>query len=90
VASFQALMEQMLDMLGRRRRVVEIPAGIARLQAKLLGRLPNPPLTEDQLLLLRHDNIVSGHCPGLAELGVAPHPLEAILPSYLSRYRSKG
>ena len=70
--------------------MVEIPAGIAKLQAKILGHLPNPPLTEDQLLLLRHDNIVSGHCPGLVELGVVPHPLEAILPSYLSRHRQKG
>ena len=90
VASFQALMEQMLEMLGRRRRVVEIPAGIAKLQAKLLGVLPNPPLTEDQLLMLRHDNVVSGHYPGLGELGVTPHPLEAILPSYLTRYRNRG
>ncbi|PZR12153.1 MAG: complex I NDUFA9 subunit family protein [Azospirillum brasilense] len=90
VASFQALMEQMLEMLGRRRRVVEIPAGIAKLQAKLLGVLPNPPLTEDQLLMLRHDNVVSGHYPVLGELGVTPHPLEAILPSYLTRYRNRG
>ena len=62
----------------------------AMMQAKLLGVLPNPPLTEDQLLMLRHDNVVSGHYPGLGELGVTPHPLEAILPPYLTRYRNRG
>jgi NADH dehydrogenase len=41
-------------------------------------------------LLLKSDNVVSGAYPGLAELGVTPTTLEAVLPSYLYRYRKGG
>ncbi|MFC0409435.1 complex I NDUFA9 subunit family protein [Roseomonas elaeocarpi] len=90
VATFRELMETMLEIVQRRRRVVEIPEGIARLQAKLLGFLPNPPITQDQIVMLRQDNVVSGTLPGLAELGVEPTPMEVVLPSYLGRYRVGG
>ena len=40
--------------------------------------------------LLRADNVVSGMHPGLAELGVTPTTLEAVLPTYLYRYRKGG
>ncbi|SHI83572.1 NADH dehydrogenase [Roseomonas rosea] len=89
-ASFRALMEYMLGVIGRRRRVVEMPGGLARLQASLLSWLPNPPLTRDQLLLLRHDNVVSGLHPGLRDLGIEPMAMEAVLPGYLGRYRRGG
>lgn len=89
-ATFRALMEYMLQLIGRRRPVVEMPAGLARLQARLTAWLPNPPLTQDQIILLRKDNVPSGNLPGLAELGIAPTSLEAILPSYLTRFREGG
>ncbi|MFT8242614.1 complex I NDUFA9 subunit family protein [Roseomonas sp. BN140053] len=90
VATFRELMEMMLDIVGRRRRVVEVPAGLARLQARLGEFLPNPPLTRDQILLLQHDNVPSGRVPGLQELGIVPHSLESILPGYLNRFRPGG
>ena len=34
--------------------------------------------------------MVSGDHPGLAELGITPTPLEAVLPTYLYRYRRGG
>lgn len=89
-ASFRELMAYMLEVTGRRRRIWEMPAGLARLQATLGEHLPGQPLTRDQLLLLRHDNVVSGALPGLAELGVAPHALESIVPRYLTRFRPGG
>jgi NADH dehydrogenase len=53
------------------------------------GVLP-PPITRDQVELLKTDNVVSGQYPGLAELGVKPTTLEAVLPTYLYRYRKGG
>jgi NADH dehydrogenase len=44
----------------------------------------------DQVEMLKVDNVVSGEQPGLADLGVAPTPLDAILPAYLYRYRKAG
>jgi hypothetical protein len=40
--------------------------------------------------LLKTDNVVSGAYPGLADLGITPTTLEAVLPTYLYRYRRGG
>lgn len=85
--SFAELMRYMLEVLGRRRMLVPISFGLADLQARLLAWLPEPPLTQDQVLLLKQDNVVSAGAPGLAELGVTPTPIEVIVPGYLARYR---
>ena len=47
-------------------------------------------LTRDQVELLGHDNIVRAGAPGFAELGIVPTAAEAILPTYLDRYRPGG
>ncbi|MBP0446263.1 complex I NDUFA9 subunit family protein [Roseomonas sp. SSH11] len=89
-ASFRALMEYMLGVIRRRRRVVELPEGLARFQAGLTGWMPNPPLTRDQLLLLKKDNVVAADRPGLRDLGIEPKAMETILPGYLARFRRGG
>lgn len=86
VYSFKELLSYMLRVTGRRRLLVPLPDGLARLQAKILQYLPEPPLTLDQLELLKRDNVVSEGAAGLAELGVQPTPLEVIVPGYLRTY----
>ena len=49
-----------------------------------------PPVTTDQVELLKTDSVVSGAYPGLPELGITPTTLEAVLPTYLYRYRKGG
>jgi NADH dehydrogenase len=49
-----------------------------------------PPLTTDQVALLKSDNVVTAGAPGLAALGVQATALEPILPTYLYRYRRGG
>jgi len=88
--TFKGLMEILLAQIGRRRLLLPIPMPLARLQAGLLGLLPQPPLTLDQLRLLERDNVPSGQFAGLKELGIEPEGLEAILPSYLERFRPGG
>jgi NADH dehydrogenase len=87
ILDFRALMVRMLAEIGRERRLVPVPFWAASLQASFLGLLPVPPLTRDQVRLLRSDNIVSGSQPGFAALGLEPTAMAAILPSYLRRYR---
>ncbi|HEV7159421.1 MAG TPA: complex I NDUFA9 subunit family protein [Caulobacteraceae bacterium] len=94
VYSFTELMRLMLAVIGRKRALIRLSFGAARMIGKLgdvaarLG-LP-PPLTSDQVELLRADNVVCGTLPGLAELGVTASPVEAIIPTYLWRYRKGG
>ena len=49
--------------------------------------LPKPMLTRDQVMLLRRDNVVGSRSKKLHDLGVSATPAEAILPTYLARFR---
>lgn len=93
VFSFRALMEKMLAETGQRRFLVPVPWPAANLLGQLgdlvSGIIP-PPVTADQVASLRTDNVVSGQYPGLADLGIAPTSLEAVLPTYLYSYRKGG
>ena len=91
--SFKALMEMILGQIGKRRLLAPIPWPVAGLMGKggdLAGLFIAPPITADQVELLKTDNVVSGAYPGLAELGVTASTLEAVLPTYLYRYRKGG
>jgi NADH dehydrogenase len=91
--SFRQLMELMLAEIDKRRFLVPIPwpvAGLMGAAGDLASALIAPPITADQVKLLKVDNVVSGAYPGLAELGITPTTLEAVLPSYLYRYRKGG
>lgn len=90
VYSFRELMEFVLHATGRRCLLVPIPFAVGRLQAAFLEWLPNPPLTRDQLKELGRDNVVAAGALSLADLGVTPSAIEAIVPTYLRRHRRAG
>jgi uncharacterized protein YbjT (DUF2867 family) len=83
VYSFRELLEWMLRVLHRRRALVSLPFGLAKLQARFLELLPAPPLTRDQVELLKRDNVVAPDALTLADLGLAATPLEVVVPGYL-------
>ena len=87
VYSFKELMALTLKASGRRRLLVPLPYWVAELEAMILQLLPKPLLTPDQVRLLQTDNVASGALPGLAVLGIAPTPAEAVVPGYLARFR---
>ena len=90
VYSFAELMRYMLKVLGRRRLLVPLSFRMAELQARFLELLPAPPLTRDQVELLKTDNVVAEGAKGLADLAIAPTPIELIVPEYLARYRASA
>ena len=90
VYTFRQLIELLLEEIRRKRLLIDIPFGIASLQARLMAILPNPPLTPDQVELLKRDNVVSSGAMTLASLGIAPTVAEVILPTYLDRFRRGG
>jgi NADH dehydrogenase len=90
VYTFRALMELLLEEIRRKRLLIDIPFSIASLQARVMAILPNPPLTPDQVELLKRDNVVSAGALTLATLGITPTAVEAILPTYLDRFRRGG
>jgi uncharacterized protein YbjT (DUF2867 family) len=98
VDSFRGLMHRMLTVIQRRRVVVNVPFWVANimgfafdmLQAVTLGLIENGMITRDQVRNLRQDNVVSPGAKGLADLGIQPTAMEAILPDYLWRFRPSG
>ena len=67
-----------------------LPFGLAAFQARLMSILPSPPLTPDQVELLKRDNVVTSGAMTLAALDIAPTAVEAIVPTYLDRFRRGG
>jgi NADH dehydrogenase len=94
VLTFRECMEVMLEVIERKRWLLSIPMPLARIQASVLELLPNPLLTRDQLKQLAVDNVVSEAAirdgRTLQGLGIRPQSLEAILPTYLWRFRRTG
>ena len=90
VWSFRELMAWMLHEIRRKPRMFEVPMGLARLQASILEHVPGKPLTRDQLAMLERDNVVAEAADGFDAFGIAPTPLELIVPGYLDRYRPGG
>ena len=97
VATFRDLMQTMLDVVQRRRIVLNIPffaargmaAGFGVLKALTFG-LVTPPLTMDQVRNLAVDNVVADDARGFADLGLTPTPMASVLPDYLWRFRPSG
>ena len=90
VWQFRELIAYILQETGRARRMVDMPLGMARLQARFMELVPGKPLTRDQLLMLQQDNVVGADMPGLADLGIVPTPVELVVPTYLRRFRTGG
>jgi len=90
IYSFREVLELVLNEIRRKRRFVDLPFGLAAFQARLMSILPSPPLTPDQVELLKGDNIVSSGALTLASLGITPTPAEVVLPTYLDRFRRGG
>jgi NADH dehydrogenase len=87
VMTFREVMEVVLKESGRRRLLIELPFWVASIQAAFLRFLPVPPLTPDQVKLLKRDNVVASGALTLADLGIEPQAVEAIVPTYLHRFR---
>ncbi|UWP89098.1 complex I NDUFA9 subunit family protein [Aliiroseovarius crassostreae] len=97
VESFRDLLKRMLRHVQRRRGIVNIPFGIARINAfafdmvqKLSFDLVPSLLSRDQVRNLRVDHVVSDDAKGFADLGIQPKAMDAMLPDYLWRFRENG
>ncbi len=94
VHSFRDCMKIMLEVIGRKRLLVPLPWGLASVMGAVLQYLPGTVLTTDQVRQLRVDSIVSEAAVAekrtIHSFGIEPTTLEAVLPSYLTRFRVQG
>lgn len=94
VASMKALTQFTLEATMRKRLLVPVPWGVAKLMGSVLGFVPGKPLTRDQVELLKPDNVVSADAVKngltLEGLGITPRSFRSIAPTYLFRFRKEG
>jgi uncharacterized protein YbjT (DUF2867 family) len=101
--TFRELLEYVCEVTGRKRMLAPLPWPLARIQASVitfvdkitLGLMPDELLiTRDQVTLLMSDNVVSDAAMAekrtLSGLGIKPTSIEAVVPSYLWRFRKSG
>lgn len=87
IYSFKELMVYLLDTIHRQRILLPLPFSLAKAIGVIAQFLPTPPLTPDQVELLKTDSVVSPQALNAGDLGVQPKALEVMAPLYLARYR---
>ena len=71
VITFKEVLERLLNLIGKKRLLAPFPLPLAILTAKIFQLLPKPLLTEDQLRLLKYDNVSSGKYKTNYDIGVS-------------------
>ncbi len=97
-ASLRELLKYMLEIIQRRRLILNLPFFVGSIMGNIwdfaakvsMGIFTNTILTADQVKQLRHDNVVAEDARTLADLGVVPTGMEAVLPEYLYAHRLYG
>ena len=84
VYTYKALVQLVLKQVDRRRLLVPVPFFVWDTLAALMVFLPNPPLTRDQVQLMKRDNVVEEKALTLEDLGICPASVEEILPTYIN------
>lgn len=87
IYTFKEILNYMLRVTGRSRALIPLPFPVASAMGAAANILPVPPLTADQVRLLKIDNVVSPAARTFASLGIRPQTLDEIVPGYLARYR---
>lgn len=85
VLSYRALLEHVIHHVGRRRPFLPFPFPVWEALAAACRLLPNPPLTEGQVALMRQDNVADPRLPGLGALEIDSAPIEAELRRRMAR-----
>ena len=83
IYTYKTLMNLVLEHVGKRRALVPVPFFVWDTLAALLSVLANPPLTRDQVKLMKSDNVVGETALTLEDLGIDPTPVEEVLPTYI-------
>jgi NADH dehydrogenase len=90
VLTMREIMEWVCEETGYARPLVDVPDPVGKLLARLTGWLPGAPITWDQWLMLRRDNVVSPGAKGLEAFGLGKTPLAAVAEGWLASYRRHG
>ena len=97
IYSFKEILSYILDQIERPRFLAPLPFFVAQPLGAVLNAVfklypfGGPPLTDDQVKMLKTDNVVSANARTFADLGITElETVEAIVPTYLYRFKPYG
>ena len=81
--TFKEIIEKLLSLINKRRILLPVPLIVGKLSAKFLQLFPKPLLTEDQLRLLKYNNIISGKYKTNTDIGF---PAKSLFEKEVEKY----
>jgi NADH dehydrogenase len=89
--TFKEILKKLLKLIQKKRILIPFPLPLAKISASILGILPKPLLTSDQLRLLNYDNIASGKYKTNFDIGLPSKLLfEEEVEKYCYMWREGG
>jgi uncharacterized protein YbjT (DUF2867 family) len=85
VCTYKDLVQLVLAQIDSKRLLMPVPFPVWELLASLVAPLAKRPISRDQVILMKQDNVVGRQAATFADLGIAPTSIEEILPTYLGR-----
>ena len=70
ILNFKEILQILLNLIDKKRLLLPMPLSLAKFSAKIFQLLPKPLLTEDQLRLLKYDNVTSGKYKTNSDIGI--------------------
>ena len=70
ILTFKEIIKKLLNLIGKKRILLPLPISLAKITAKIFELMPKPLLTEDQLRLLKYNNIASGKYKTNSDIGI--------------------
>jgi len=83
ILTFKEILQILLNLINKKRLLLPMPLSLAKFSAKFFQLLPKPLLTEDQLRLLKYDNIASGKYKTNTDIGI---PSKLFFKSEVKKY----
>ena len=83
IISFEQILKKLLKLIDKKRILIPMPLFFANLSAQFFQLMPKPILTQDQLRLLKYDNILSGNYKSNSEIGI---PSKRIFDQEVKKY----
>jgi len=90
IVTFKEIYEILFAQTNRKRALIPLPFPLAKIQGAVMGVMPKPMITLDQVRSLQYDNIVKDGADGFEALGIQPKAMASILPDYLACYKKGG
>ena len=83
IISLEQILKKLLKLIDKKRFLIPLPLFFANFSAQFFQLMPKPLLTQDQLRLLKYDNILSGKYKSNSEIGI---PSKRIFDQEVKKY----